>query len=169
MPKPKFCRVQLSRMLREGKGVCQIAEHFGVSPGAVSRAKKELHLGVIRNVGLENAHRVVSENLDAVAELKRINREVHKILDGLTDSEAPADKVLLLKCSAEIRQQIELQANLFRMLCDVEAVAEFQREVLEAISEVSPEMRGRILMRLKEKRALRASVRITTGGEERYA
>jgi hypothetical protein len=60
----------------------------------------------------------------------------------------------------EIRGQLNLQLDIFKTMYDMAAVAEFQKEVLSAIGEVSQDVRARIIQRLKESRALRESVRI---------
>ncbi len=70
------------------------------------------------------------------------------------------DKNTALKACAEIRGQLNLQLDIFKTLYDMEAVAEFQREVLTAIGEEAPNVRNRIIQRLKESRSLRQSVSI---------
>ena len=72
MPKPKIDRVKLSQLLKRGKTQREVAQVFGVTEGAISKAKKELNLAVVRNVALENAHRVVGKNLDTVDQLQKI-------------------------------------------------------------------------------------------------
>ena len=67
---------------------------------------------------------------------------------------------LALRAMAEIRGQLNLQLDIFKTLYDMEAVAEFQREVLTAIGEEAPNVRDRIIQRLKESRSLRQSVSI---------
>ena len=190
MPKPKIDVVKLNQMLRAGKSVKQCAEYFNVTPPAISMAKKSLNVSVVKNVSLENAHKVVDKNLDAVQQLQKINQDANEILDllmrwnrgdetALQILESQVRKVrigktekfveefkfkdpreLALKAMAEIRGQLNLQLDIFKTLYDVEAVAEFQRTVLDAIGEVAPDVRNRIINNLKEKRALRASVTI---------
>ena len=83
MPKPKIDRVKLSQLLKQGKTQREVAQVFGVSEGAISKAKKELNISVVKSVALESAHRVVDKNLDAVAQLQKINRDANEILDVL--------------------------------------------------------------------------------------
>ncbi|MGA3172883.1 MAG: hypothetical protein ABSE25_00480 [Syntrophorhabdales bacterium] len=192
MPKPKIDKVKLSELLRAGKSQKQIAQLFGVSEGAVSKAKKELNISVVKNIALESAHRVVEKNLNAVEQLQKINGYANELLDllmrwsrgddeALQILESQVKKVkrgskeepeevleykfkdpreLALKAMAEIRGQLSLQLDIFKTLYDVEAIAEFQREVLEAIGEVSADVRDRIIRRLKEGGALRPSATI---------
>ena len=63
----------------------------------------------------------------------------------------------ILKLAAEVRQQLGLQLNISRTLIDLKVVREFQQSVVEVISEESPEVARRLVARLKERRALRAS------------
>ena len=70
------------------------------------------------------------------------------------------DRFLALKAMQEIRGQLGLQLDIFKTLYDMEAVAEFQREVLTAIGETSPDVRNRIIQSLKEARTLRGSLSV---------
>ena len=112
----------------------------------------------MRSVALEDAHRVVSKNLDAVAQLQKINNTANDLLQTAIDAE---DHDTALRAMTEIRNQLKLQLEIFSMLYDVRAVQAFQTEVLEAISEVSPDVRDRIINGLKAKSALRATLSIT--------
>ena len=190
MPKPKIDRVKLNQMLRNGKPQNKIAQFFGVTEGAISKAKKELNVAVVKNVALESAHKVVAENLDSIAQLTKINRYANELLDSLmkwnrgdkealqilesqvrkvkvrgseqeiTEYKFKDPRELALIAMKEIRGQLGLQLDIFKTLYDVQAVAEFQREVLSVIGEVSPDVRDKIIQHLKEKRALRQSVSI---------
>jgi hypothetical protein len=190
MPKPRIDRVKLSQLLRAGKSGKELAQVFGVSEGAISKAKKELNISVVKNVALENAHKVVDKNLNAVEQLQKINAYANELLDLLmrwnrgdndalqilesqvrkvrvrgsdeevTDYRFKDPRELALKAMAEIRGQLSLQLDIFKTLYDVEAIAEFQKEVLEAIGEVDANTRNRIIERLKAAGALRPSAAI---------
>lgn len=69
------------------------------------------------------------------------------------------DKNTALKTCGEIRNQLELQLKIFQTIFDMRAVEEFQNEVLQTISEVSPELRNKIITRLNQKRALSSALR----------
>ena len=170
MPSAKIDKVKLSQMLRSGKTQRQCAKLFGVTEGAISQVKKELNIAVVKSVALENAHRVVEKNLDAVEQLRKINDHANSLLDrammvsrgeSATDpkaSEAPQE--IALKAMKEIRGQLALQLEIFKTLYDAEANAEFQQEVLTVIGEVSNDVREKIIQRLKERRALRGNAQI---------
>ncbi|MDA8124831.1 MAG: hypothetical protein M0009_06570 [Deltaproteobacteria bacterium] len=186
----KIDRVKLNQMLTSGKSQRAIAQFFGVTEGAVSKAKKELKISVVRSVTLERAHQVVDKNLNAVDQLQKINSYANELLDllmqwnrgdktALQVLESQVKKVrvkgkeeevtefkfkdpreLALRAMAEIRGQLSLQLEIFKTLYDLEAVADFQREVLTTIGEVDRDARNRIVQRLKERKALRGSVSI---------
>ncbi len=193
MPKPKIDRVKLSQLLKRGKTQREVAQVFGVSEGAISKAKKELNISVVKSVALESAHKVVDKNLDAIDQLQRVNQVANQLLDELTGEDQVIDRMVkavevsleyegdpisqkkyirqvilrvnqdkntALKACAEIRGQLNLQLDIFKTLYDMQAVAEFQKEVLTAIGEEAPDVRNRIIQRLKESRSLRQSISI---------
>jgi hypothetical protein len=49
--------------------------------GAISQVKKELNIAVVKSVALENAHRVVTKNLNLIEQLQRINDHANELLD----------------------------------------------------------------------------------------
>ena len=154
MTLPKIDVIKLNQMLTSGKSVKDCAQYFSVTPSAISQAKKHLKVAVVKNVALENAHRVVGKNLDALDQLQKINVEANRLLDEL--EEIPE---LKLKIMAEIRGQLKLQLDIFQTLYDMKAVQEFQEEVLSAIQEVSPDVRNRIVHKLGQRRAIRSAIK----------
>lgn len=190
MPSIKIDRVKLNQMLTAGKSQKEIAQVFGVTEGAISKAKKELNIAVVKSVSLERAHQVVEKNLNAVEQLQKINGYANELLDLLmrwnrgdkealqilesqvrkvkvrgseeeiTEFRLKDPRELALKAMAEIRGQLALQLDVFKALHDIQAIAEFQKEVLTIIGEVSPDVRDSIIERLKEGRAIRQSVEI---------
>jgi len=157
MANGKIDKVKLSQLLRSGKSGKDCAKFFGVTEGAISQARKELNISVVKSVTLESAHQVVEKNLNAVEQLLNINRKANELLERAIEAK---DHDTTLKAMREIRGQLELQLEIFKTLYDVQAVADFQREVLTAIGEVDPDVRNLIINRLKEGRALRQSVDI---------
>jgi hypothetical protein len=71
-------------MLREGKPQREIAQVFGVTEGAISKAKGELSVGVIKVAAMEHGHELVTQNIDAAQELNRINRVINDLMDEVT-------------------------------------------------------------------------------------
>lgn len=190
MPAPKIDKIKLNRLLSSGKSQKEVAQVFGVTEGAISKAVKGLNIAVVKNVALENAHKVVQKNLNTLAQLQKINAYANDLLDLLmrwnkgdsdalqilesqvrrvrikgkeeeiTDYRFKDPRELALKAMAEIRGQLGLQLDIFKTLYDVEAIAEFQKEVLSAIEEVSPDVRNAIIRRLKERHTLRGTLTV---------
>ncbi len=63
-----------------------------------------------------------------------------------------------LRAMQEMRGQLNLQLDIFKTLNDMTAVAEFQREVLEAIKDASFEIRDEIVRNLQKARAIRSTL-----------
>ncbi len=190
MPEPKIDKVKLHRLLSSGKSQREAAHIFGVTEGAISKAAKGLNIAVVKNVALENAHKVVNKGLNTIDQLQKINDYANELLDLLMrwnkgdtealqilESQVSTKKVrigdkeefvkefkfkdpreLALKAMAEIRGQLGLQLEIFKTLYDLEAIAEFQQEVLIAIAEVEPNVRNKIVNALKERRTIRQAI-----------
>jgi DNA-binding transcriptional ArsR family regulator len=178
MSNRKFSDVQLEQLVIQGNGVSQIARILGVSKGTVSKRLKSLNVGITKNVTLHNAGEIVKKEINAAEQLLKINRTANELLDMLMacingdekTRRAAMEKVAPLlgaksgpleaavKIKAEIRQQLKLQLDIFTALYDMEAVAQFQREVLEAIGDADLETRDRIIRNLKERNAIRSTL-----------
>jgi len=154
MANGKINKVKLNQLLRSGKTQRECAKVFGVTEGAISQAKKEMNISVIKNVALENAGRIVDKNLNAIEQLHRINEKANELLDQAIDKPDVA-----LKAMSEIRNQLRLQLEIFQTLYDMKAVQAFQNEVLTAIAEVEPSVREKIIRKLDERRAIRTAVK----------
>jgi predicted transcriptional regulator len=83
MGKAKFDRAELARLIREGKSQTEIAEIFGVSKMAISKAAKEVGLAVVRHVAARQAPEVVREHINASQQLLKVNRCANELLDLL--------------------------------------------------------------------------------------
>ena len=94
MPKPKIDRVKLNQLLNSGKTQREVAQVFGVTEGAISKAKKELNISVVKSVALESAHKVVDQNLDTIAQLQKINQVTNQLLNELTGDDKVIDRMV---------------------------------------------------------------------------
>jgi AcrR family transcriptional regulator len=188
MGRKKISNLELDQLIREGNGVSEIARKLGVSKGAVSKRLKALNVAITKDVTLHHAGEIVEKKLDAIGQLQKINDYANELLDLLMrwnrgDNEAlqilesqvrkvkirgqeeevteyrfKDPRELALKAMAEIRGQLNLQLEIFRSLYDMAAVAEFQKEVLTAIGEVSPDVRDKIIHNLQKARAIRSTL-----------
>jgi len=94
MGRAKIDKIKLSRMLEAGRSVKDCAAHFGVTPGAISQVKRKLKLGVIKDLVLEDGHRVVDKSLDIIAQLNKVNEFADELLDLLMREIRENDGVL---------------------------------------------------------------------------
>ena len=183
----KIDPIKLKRMVRQGKSVTQIAEKFNVSPSAVSQRLKTLDLQIAKVQQLETAHACVVESLDCVNQLFKINEHANWLLDVLVDwckgekyavellkkhhdlgfaglkgvrgLQFEDPKILVLKVMRHIQEQLRLQITIFNSVSNFEAVADFQRELIELIGEMDQNLKEKFVTRLREKRSIRAAVR----------
>lgn len=68
------------------------------------------------------------------------------------------DKALAIKAMAEIRGQLKLQLEIYQALYDLQAVADFQAEIVDLLGEVDPSVKREFVKRLKERRALQSAI-----------
>ncbi len=97
--------------------------------------------------------------------LQVLESQVRKIRTGkgenageITEYRFRDPRELAFKAMLEIRGQLKLQLEIFQALYNMQAVQQFQAEVLEIIGNVSPEARDEIIRRLNEKNALRSNL-----------
>ena len=154
-------------LVEEGYSQRQVADYFGVSEAAVSKAVKRPNLN--RHVGMERAKEVADHGLNVVTELQGINRTIREELQWAMQEarreggDRQGSQEVIAEWASEVRKQLGFQLEILRSLYDFEAAAEFQKEVLDAIGEVSPETQQTIIQRLIERRALRSTLVLTHG------
>jgi hypothetical protein len=181
---------KLLQLIRNGDTVSEAARKLGVNKATVSVRLKELNVAINRNVAIRAAHKVVDREINALDQLQKINRDANELLDLLMrwnrgedaalqvlESQVRKIKVrgqeeeiseyrfkdpreLALKAMQEIRGQLRLQLEIFQALFDMQAVRQFQAEVLEVIASVTTEARDEIIRRLTERNALRSTLDI---------
>lgn len=178
--------MELEKVIQEGCGVSEAARRLGVTKGAVSRKLKLLRIAVVKDSTMRHAGEIVEKRLDAIDQIKKINDHANELLDlmmrwnrgddtALQILESQVRKVkirgsekeieeykfkdpreLALMAMREIRGQIQLQFEIFQGLYDMQAVAEFQKEVLDAIGRCSPELKQQIVEELKKGGSIRS-------------
>jgi hypothetical protein len=168
MAPPKFTDADLRAYLDAGHTQADAARHFSVSEAAIHQRLKRMRVLTSQVVALEKAGEVVEEKLSATARLERVQQVIDEELgwavkqarqDG-ADRGALAD--VILKLAGEVRQQLGLQLAISRTLVDLREVKNFQDTVIEAIHDEEPDMARRIVVRLKERKALRPSAQLPT-------
>ena len=179
---------RLLQLIRNGNTISEAARKIGVDKATVSRRLKALNVAINRNVTIRAAHKIVDREINALDQLQKINRDANELLDLLMrwnrgeddalqvlESQVRKIKVrgqeeeitefrfkdpreLALKAMQEIRGQLKLQLEIFQVLFDMQAVQQFQAEVLEVIGSVSKEASDEIIRRLTERNALRSAL-----------
>ncbi len=158
-------------LVENGQTQSEVAAHFGVSEAAVSKRVKALNIQLSRHVALERAKEVADHGLNVVHQLQGINNVIQDELQWATEAarRPGADRkglqAVIIDLTGEVRKQLRFQLEVLRSLYDMRGVAEFQKEVLDAIGEASPEIREAIIRRLVEKRALRSALTIPNSGQ----
>ncbi|MFC1869445.1 helix-turn-helix domain-containing protein [Thermodesulfobacteriota bacterium] len=161
---PKIDIKLLGEYLKKGMSRKEIAKKFDVTEKSITRAKKKLREQVTKVTVMEAAPIVVKKELDTIDALNTINAQTNAVLGTAlaelnNKTKTGIDpRYIALRAISEIRQQIGLQLEIFKSLYDLEAAKEFQEEVLRAIGEVEPDVRDRIMQRLKQNRAIRAAI-----------
>ena len=74
---------QLLQLIRNGNTVTETARKLGVNKGTVSKRLKALNVAINRNVTLRAAHKIVEREIDALDQLRKINRDANELLDLL--------------------------------------------------------------------------------------
>jgi len=180
----KIDPLRLRRYVREGKSQRQIAKIFGVSDAAVSMRLKNLNLNVAKSVQMEHATACVLDCLDVVHQLHKLNKESNFLLDllmsairGEKDAEAllkkhqnlgltgakmrfEDPKALVLKVMSQIQSQLRLQINILETVTSFEAVANFQREIIELVGEMDADIKKKFVERLREKKMVRSAIKL---------
>jgi len=134
----------------------EAARELGVTRQAISQRLKDLRGVQAGVVVAKKVEQAVDSKLDAIGQLQKINVKANDLLD-----QAVNNPNLSLRVMNEIRGQLKLQLEIFETLFSLQAAKEFQETILEAIGEVDPNVRRKIIRRLNEKRSVRSAVKFT--------
>jgi IS30 family transposase len=170
----------LERLYKAGLTGVEMAKALGCAPSSISKAMKRMNLEVQKQALIRSSEDIIESRLGAADQLIKINEVATSLLDKLTekmkvelakednDLSLKDTAHLALKAVAEIRSQIDLHAKIHQGIMAAQDVADFQKEVLDAINEVAPEVRIRIVERIKERRLLRSAIRVPKSGGNGY-
>ena len=153
----------------------EVAEILNVTPGRVSQLKKQLKLHRTGVVQIEKVGEIVEKHIDAAQELFDLHQEAKKLLEMMKKkvngdtTDLPAgfgehgkkDPIeLYQKIMQESRAQLSLYLDFSKTMYDIKVMATFQQSVLDAINEVAPEVKDKIVQKLKEARAIRPNLQL---------
>ncbi|SPF42633.1 conserved hypothetical protein [Syntrophobacter sp. SbD1] len=145
-----------------------------VSKDVTLRSAGEIVRKELDTIGqLQKINRNANELLDLLmawnrgdeAALQILESQVRKVRIGkgedaedITEFKLKDPRDLALKAMCEIRGQLKLQLEIFQALYDMQAIEQFQSEVMDVIGSVLPDARDEIIRRLTEKSALRSAL-----------
>jgi len=141
MGKQKISLSELGECLRQGKTAPEIAQEFGMTGRGVCKKIKKLHLEISKTATLHQAGLILDQQIDANAQLLKINNSVHKTLEMLEervqdDAGNLNHKVVAqqLQAIAEARKQIELLATVAAEWLEAKRLANAQKIIYETIA-----------------------------------
>jgi len=159
---------RMSQMLQSGMKNKDVADFFGVTPGAISQHSKKMKRLIVRSASLEQAHEVVDGHIDVVHQLQQINNSINY---ELAKAQEEADKTkgakriqfqrVIIELSAEVRRQLDAQLKIFELWHDARIIQEFHEEILNILEECKPGLKNEIINRLKQRRAIRSTVKFS--------
>jgi len=123
---------------------------------------------IVRSMALEKAHEVTASHIDVVNQLQLINDSINHELGKAKEeadntkgsSRIPFQRVII-ELSAEVRRQLDSQVKIFELWHDTKVIHEFHEEILNILEEVKPGLRNEIIGRLKQRRAIRSTVKFS--------
>jgi transposase len=157
-------------LVQAGASPKEIADKMGVGVSAVCKRLKRLKIGMVRDVALRSAAKVVDRGLDAIAQLQKINNSINAELDrieenanGMTGQERERYQEQRLKHVSEIRKQLGLMTDIYQLYANYEEAKAFKQAVFEAIRECAPGAIPAIRQKLREMHAIRSDLDIDMG------
>lgn len=93
------------------------------------------------------------------SQTKRVVHGEGEAADEVVEIRMKDPRELFLRCLSEIREQAMAQMKVYDSIYNFKQAAEFQHEIIEAIGEVEPSVRQRIIDRLNKRRSLGQAVR----------
>jgi hypothetical protein len=167
--KRKIDPVKLREMIGENKSGREMARYFGVVDSAITQAKQRLKRNIMRSSALDEAAGVLEGDFDLLGQLRKIHRTIdQQMARTLEDMEKAKDddkriafRKIILDLAGEIRKQLETALNIAKFWYDHEEFVNFREEVIAVLNEVSPDLRRKIIERLKQKRLLRGSASVS--------
>jgi len=141
MGRQKISLPELGECLRQGKTATEIAREFGMTGRGVRKKVEKLHLEIGKTAALHQARLILGQQIDANAQLLKINNSVHKTLEMLEervqdDAGNLNHKVVAqqLQAIAEVRKQIELLATVAAEWLEAKRLANVQKIIYETIA-----------------------------------
>lgn len=143
------------KLVNEGKSQAEIARKLGVSRAAICKKLKEVRGQNTRVIVAKKLNQATNTQINAIEQLNDINQHTHELLNLVEN-----DPLTSIKIIGEIRQQLKLQIEIFETIFNLQAANDFMSSVMEALEEVDPDVRDRVVQKLNSKSALRSALTI---------
>lgn len=143
---------EIDRCLIDGIPYRYIAEQYDTSIGTLERHKKHLSKQLLKAQGLEDAE--YSDSL--LEQMRKINENANILLDTAMTSneEQGSNPNIAIMAMKEIRGQLALQLDIFKIMYDLRSVKDFQQEIINLLGELDPKIKEQFIKRIKEIRGI---------------
>jgi len=166
MGRSKITLLELGERLRQGKTKAEIAAEFGMTVRGVQKKASRLDIEISKSAALHQGGIILTQQIDANAQLLKINESVNRTLGMLEarllysedgeDKDGVVKVVKLnhavvdqqLRAIAEVRKQLELLAKVAADWLEAKRMAAVHEAIIGEIGRESPECRNRIIRRL---------------------
>ena len=150
----------VQKLVAEGiTSAAEIAKRLGANRSTTWRIMRDLGLARASDLALQEASKFHRRQLDAVAQLARINEAIEKELiwvqKELRDKEGDDRRLLQqdqIRHTAELRKQLSLALDIYRQIDFAREFEVFKEIVLVELGVCSDELRDRVIARLRERR-----------------
>jgi predicted transcriptional regulator len=153
MPRKIININKMLKLVNAGMSQAEIARQLDVTPAAVCKKLKEVKGQNTRVIVAKKLNRATNAQIDAIDQLNKINQHTHELLNQVED-----DPLTSIKIIGEIRQQLKLQIEIFETIFNLQAANDFMSSVMEALEEVEPDVRDRVIQKLNSKSAIRSAL-----------
>ncbi|RJP77990.1 MAG: hypothetical protein C4524_07330 [Candidatus Zixiibacteriota bacterium] len=173
----KISDTELWELAEQGLGPTAIAQRVGMAKSSVHQRLQQLRLGINKNATMHHAGEILQLKINLWQEMAANHRQAtafrDRLLRALGEGEAakeerkkleevlgenPPYADLYQKAVAECRHGNGLLLKAQRDVIAAQEQAEFQKETIEAIRRVNPEVADQILQALLEASAIRSAI-----------
>ena len=173
---PLSTKQAVHKLLGEGLAPWEIASKLGTCDQTVRRHIRSLaregtlaicelpHTMAKREADLASGSYVLETQINVIEQLKDANDAVWSIVERLEKAaddrgtQTIGEVNAMIRALGEVRQQLQLQADLSELMLRLQTIKDFQDEVLSAIEGVDPIVASKIRTKLIERKTMRASI-----------
>jgi hypothetical protein len=120
-----------------------------------------------READTQSQNYVLDSQVEVLGQLKEANETMWDLVERIEKQASDREGIMTqgeinayIRAMGEIRNQLQLQANLMEMMLRVQTIKDFQEEVLLVIEGADPEIAQRIKIKLLERRSMKGAVTV---------